>query len=390
MAAKAAPLQHIFRDYSQALLKTLKDSKATALIAFSSKNLIWSDAKKLVAKVKQAGQEIGYRINNSQEDSKILAELRNAKDRFKKQYSLTLKYVMFSYTRDAAEAERLSKLAEKIGLVSVGHNLDLSENLAKAKKQLQELFVSPSDESYIALVNGNSADPDKVIEALKKTITQRSFQLTSFSACVSTSTQSVPKVKAGSKVVEEDNEDEADDDDEEDDDDDDDEITSDEEEVPVRQTKPYHGKVPISAKTPAGQKKTTTSGNAKKILVNLNDVRPRKTKGANKNPTAPKKLAETKSKATGTTANAKKAGGKKSQAKKNALIDDVDALVDPKTPTLAAPTKASTDAADDTKQDTTTDDTAAAVDSDESGASHLTGSAMAVVVALVACLISVV
>ncbi|PJF17008.1 hypothetical protein PSACC_03179 [Paramicrosporidium saccamoebae] len=175
-----------------AVLKALETKGIQALVTIPQNMLTGSDMHSFVRRIKRAKHQFAFRYNvpgklklSQLTDTQITHSLDAAKTRFTNIHGVTLKYVVFPYTSDAAQATRLQKLAEKAGLITVSHNMYLDNRVAETKTNLKEIMFSPKEESYIALLEANGAHRVPVLNELLSYSQKQQFTVTSFSKCAS-------------------------------------------------------------------------------------------------------------------------------------------------------------------------------------------------------------
>ena len=182
------------------LLAALARENVTALIAAPKVLLSGEDHIKLLEHAKKGGHELGYRVQIKDnhalaalKDSDLLSELEDAKRRFQEIYSVSIKYVMFPYTKDTDLEARFAAVAKKAGLTAIGHSLYLASKEKDAKKSIKQNLYDATEASYIALLEGSSNDHESVIHYYKQAADRNHFSLVSMSECLSGSNRTVKK-----------------------------------------------------------------------------------------------------------------------------------------------------------------------------------------------------
>jgi len=173
---------------SPVVLATLKEQKVPALATFSQEMLVGQENFNLVDSVKQAGLDLGYRVNivnfSTIDDAELVKELKDVTTRFADIHQVKLAYVLFPYVDSSSMQKRFATIARDAGLTAVAHSLYLGSQTAQAKSVIDKDLYHHRSRAYIALLEGHATDMSGILKYYGDRMKKNQFKAVSMTSCL--------------------------------------------------------------------------------------------------------------------------------------------------------------------------------------------------------------
>lgn len=173
---------------SPTVLASLKEQQVPALATFSQEMLVGQDNFGLLDNVKQAGLDLGYRVNiadfSNINDGELVKELKDVTTRFADIHQVKLAYVLFPYVDSSSLQKRFATIARDAGLTAVAHSLYLGDKVAQAKSVIDKDLYHHHSRAYIALLEGHATDVMTTLKYYGDRMKKNQFKAVSMATCL--------------------------------------------------------------------------------------------------------------------------------------------------------------------------------------------------------------
>lgn len=173
---------------SPLVLASLKEQEVPALFTISQEMLVGQDNFALVDGAKQAGHDLGYRVNiadlSNFSDTELVKELKDVTTRFADIHQAKLAYVLFPYVQSSSMQKRFAGIAKDAGLTAVAHSLYLGSQGPHAKSVIDKDLYHHRSRAYIALLEGHANDMENTLKYYGERMKSNQFKAVSMATCL--------------------------------------------------------------------------------------------------------------------------------------------------------------------------------------------------------------